>query len=110
MTAPKSGARQKAKDGEPLRFAMAAILFEGAECLNWPFGKTEGYGALWYDGRKIGAHALVLSAWDEQPPGTEVCHSCDNRACVNPFHMRWDTRQGNVDDMMARRGHWKATQ
>lgn len=106
MTKPRPGARPKAPNGAPLRFAAAAVMYDGSACLEWPFGKTEGYGALWFNGRKIGAHALVLSAWDRQPPGTEVCHNCDNRACINPLHMRWGTRQDNVDDMMARRGHW----
>lgn len=63
---------------------------------------------LWHAGRKTGAHELVLGAWDgPAPDGKECCHSCDNRACINPLHLRWGTRQDNVDDMMARRGHWR---
>lgn len=62
---------------------------------------------LWFDGAKVGAHDLVLTVWDgPKPPDKESCHSCDNRPCINPLHLRWGTRQDNVDDMMARRGHW----
>jgi HNH endonuclease len=106
MTLPRPGARLKAKDGAPLHFAMAAVMYDGPECLEWPYGKSEGYGMLWFNGQKIGAHVLVLGAWDAQPPNTEVCHNCDNRGCINPLHMRWGTRQDNVNDMMTRRGHW----
>ena len=31
----------------------------------------------------------------------DTCHSCNNPICCNPRHLRFDTRQGNVDDMMA---------
>ena len=29
-----------------------------------------------------------------------ACHSCRNRHCVNPNHLRWGTHQDNTDDMM----------
>lgn len=106
MTAPRPGARPKAPDGAALAFCVAASLCEQSACIEWPYGKSEGYGMLWWDGRKVGAHALVLGAWLEQPPETEACHTCDNRGCINHFHLYWGTRQDNVNDMMARRGHW----
>lgn len=107
MTAPRPGARAKAPDGAPLAFARAAVMHEGSECLEWPYGKTEGYGRLVVGGVLVYAHDLICSAWEgPMPANHECCHSCDNRACVNPFHLRWGTRQDNVDDMMARRGHW----
>jgi hypothetical protein len=108
VTAKRPGARPKAPAGEPLAFlARASVAEDSSECILWPYGKTEGYGALWYDGRKVGAHNLVLTVWDgPQPEDKEACHSCDNRACVNPLHLRWGTRQDNVNDMMARGRHW----
>lgn len=37
------------------------------------------------------------------PSGMWVLHSCDNRWCVSPHHLRLGTRRENIDDMVARR-------
>lgn len=95
--------------GAPLRFAIEATMFEGAGCLEWPYARSQGYGVLHLDGRKIGAHQAVLGAWHTPKPGEEVRHTCDNRACVNPMHLLFGSRQDNVNDMLARGRHWRQT-
>lgn len=36
------------------------------------------------------------------PKGFDVLHSCDNSICVNPAHLRMDTRLANTRDMFSK--------
>ena len=80
----------------------------------WIWGGSidqNGYGEFFYRGRNRRAHELALSftTGEVRHESLDTCHECDTPACCNPGHLRFDTRQSNVDDMISRqrqpRGH-----
>jgi hypothetical protein len=65
--------------------------------------KRNRYGSLYRNGRYVTAHRLSLELTGvETPDDLFVIHSCDNRPCVRPSHLRLGTALDNTTDMMTR--------
>ncbi len=74
-------------------------------CWFWIGGlHPSGYGMLKYERVTKFAHRVSWEIFRGPiPKGMDMLHSCDNRSCVNPDHLRPGTHQENMDDM-AKRG------
>jgi hypothetical protein len=75
----------------------------------WPWQgtvQTDGYAFQWFtDLRKpvvVHRHALAEALGRPITPGKFVCHTCDNRRCVNPAHLYEGDAATNGRDKAAR--------
>ena len=73
------------------------------ECWLWTGDLfRSGYGRLYDGAKRLRAHRASFVAFvGPIPSGVEVCHRCNNKACVNPEHLYLATHIQNVRDAMA---------
>lgn len=105
---PEAGGAEKAKRGEPERWLMDHLSYDGEGCLIWPFGKT-AYSAVKVRGEQIGAHRLMCRLAHGEAPEDKplAAHSCGkaHEGCVHPKHLRWASFVDNAADAI-RHGTW----
>lgn len=70
-------------------------------CWEWTGAvtSTTGYGRLVRDGKGIDTHRVSwMLTHGDIPEGMDICHTCDNRRCINPAHLFLGTRSDNMRD------------
>lgn len=70
------------------------------DCFIWQgrIGK-DGYGILWWKDYPYRAHRISYELYNGKiPEGKVVCHTCNNKLCVNPDHLYVATQAKNTQD------------
>ena len=77
--------------------AKTTILDNG--CWEFTGGHDSwGYGAIYHEGRQLGAHKASWIAHKGEVGNSHVLHTCDNRSCINPDHLYLGSHQDNMKD------------
>lgn len=91
-----------------LRFFKHILLQENG-CWLWSsYVHKNGYGRVIIDGKVRLSHRISWLIHRGQIPSqidghkTFICHTCDNRACVNPDHLYLGNHIQNMNDMKVR--------
>jgi len=77
------------------------------DCWEWTGGVSgSGYGVFSLKGKARSSHRVSYDFfYEEDCEGMNVCHDCDNKLCINPFHLFLGTAKDNIQDMVSKNRH-----
>lgn len=97
-------------DVESLRERFDDKVDCSGNCHEWQaYTDSHGYGRIKVGGFSAKAHRVALFLEDENVDESRVLHSCHNKCCVNPNHLRLGSSSDNTQDELDRNNFAPAT-
>jgi hypothetical protein len=90
-----------------VRIEARSVPVPDSGCRLWEGGLTpSGYGVISIKDHPYRVHRVAYElAFGEIPEGLFVCHHCDVRNCINPYHLFVGTHSDNMLDSVAKKRH-----
>lgn len=87
------------------RFWEKVEIIEVLGCWRWTAALSNGYGIFNQEDRTTTyGHKFVYELYfGPVPAGMELHHTCDNRTCVQPFHLKPETKEDHARISTVRR-------
>ena len=82
-----------------VRFLSKLTYDNATGCWTYSAGKAakSRYGQFWDGRQNVNAHKYAYDSMVDSVPSDRVlCHSCDNKACCSPWHLRVQTQKQNM--------------
>lgn len=103
FTSPTVCKQGNGDNAEQRFWSRVALTADIERCWDWQAGRfSTGYGSVLVHGKTTTAHRAAWFYAYGVMPTLHVLHSCDNRICVNPHHLREGTNQDNIADKVSR--------
>lgn len=65
--------------------------------------KPRGYPAWDRNGKRLSIHRYMYQKYKGKIlKGIYVCHTCDNKGCINPTHLFLGTQKDNIQDALTK--------
>ena len=90
---------------DPAEFYERAMPEPNTGCLIWAHGKMKCDSDPAFKNFRANRLSWMLHNKRDIPYKMQICHSCDNKQCINPLHLWAGTASENMRDKVSKNRH-----